>query len=107
MNKYTMVTPDQAAVIRQYIAGCEVTDMKVSNYADLLTKLGYKLIAPDIRVAFGTQVRIPFGQRAEDHYKDEYHADWEAFTNSEIESNASTSVTPEGDPVGNLLREEV
>ena len=107
MNKHASVTPDQEAVIRQFIAGCEVTNMPVPGYADLLLKMGYKLIAPDLRVSTNTIVRVPFGEKVANFYKDEYYADWEAFTNTEIDANASTSESTESDTLGNVLREEV
>ena len=107
MNKHAAVNKKQAAIIRQFLLGCEATGIIVPNKAALLVLLGYKEIAPGIRVSLGTEIKIPFGRRITDLYKDEYHDDWEAITKADIEANVSTSESPEGDEVGDVLREEV
>jgi len=107
----------QEHVLRKFLDDCvaekieglgEVTGM-------LLHRMGYKMIAKGKLIRRDTDVKYPYGDTDPfGAYEDEYTPDGEALqermdeaSNDSDTDETSTSESPEGDEVGNLLQQDV
>jgi len=102
-KRVASVTLEQEVVIRAFIDGARRTNLTIPKtaYLGLLESLGYKIVAPGIRINRATPVRIRYGDNASTQFVDEYHTDWEELQNEgaialEDPTNTGASEPTEG-----------
>lgn len=91
-SKSVKVTPEQEKVIRAFIDNCDAIGYPCPGYHQLLELIGFKEIAPGVRVPMETQVKVQFGKSISEVYKDEY-ADTAGHNDT---ADASASESSEG-----------
>jgi len=110
MARNPTISKTQEEVVRDFIFESEAVGLELPPqvWDVFIQMLDYKRLPSGALVSTDTEVKIPFGGNF-DAYPDQYGPDGEELYgyNNQSTIDACSSESPEGDKVGNVLREEV